>query len=514
MSREEDPFTDVPYSHLPDSTATTPRSVVDTTTSGQEWHQSGNDQYSDRGQNSPPQPQSPFLAQSQLAAQLGRGTQNRTPPGPTKKPYPSKPQGTRATLARRFAWLCISSNGQRTTHSADKRTIIQHYKLGIPIRDMRLLDPNLLTSETGKILVRDNAIVFSMEHVRLIITADEVIIPMEGFEHNHALQRFNQHLESAIRENHRERASLRRKLAEEAEYDDNHSDDTAYSHNVPQLPFELQVLELALGDICQMCSNLGKELDGVAFPALDELMKHVSTHNLERVRKVKTRHQRLQMRVTTVREDIESFLQDDDDMMKLCLTRKKELEQLQQQQLQQQQLRTDGSTPIGVPMGSISRRSSSMPHGAHRHWAPSSPRIDLQPADSMASDQGYPQQSEDEESIEAIENLLESYFMQIDSCYDRLVSMGEYIKDTEEYINIELDSSRNRLIKLEIVITAATFSIALWGLVAGVLGENLKLPESITKHVGGFFVINGATLLICILFFYAILAYIRYKRLM
>lgn len=48
------------------------------------------------------------------------------------------------------------------------------------------------------------------------------------------------------------------------------------------------------------------------------------------------------MRVTTVREDIESFLQDDDDMMKLCLTRKKELEQVQQQQLQQQQSRTDG----------------------------------------------------------------------------------------------------------------------------------------------------------------------------
>ena len=103
---------------------------------------------------------------------------------------------------------------------------MQLYKLGIPIRDMRLLDPNLLTSETGKILVRDNAIVFSMEHVRLIITADEVIIPMEGFEHNHALQRFNQHLESSIKENHRERASLRRKLAEEVDYDDNHSDDT------------------------------------------------------------------------------------------------------------------------------------------------------------------------------------------------------------------------------------------------------------------------------------------------
>ena len=44
----------------------------------------------------------------------------------------------------------------------------------MPIRDMRLVDPNLLTSETGKILVRDNAIVFSIEHVRIIITGDQV----------------------------------------------------------------------------------------------------------------------------------------------------------------------------------------------------------------------------------------------------------------------------------------------------------------------------------------------------
>ncbi len=54
----------------------------------------------------------------------------------------------------------------------------------------------------------------------------------------------------------------------------------------------------------------------------------VSTANLERVRKVKTRHQRLYTRVVTVREELQRFLEDDDDMMKMCLTRKKELERL------------------------------------------------------------------------------------------------------------------------------------------------------------------------------------------
>lgn len=73
-------------------------------------------------------------------------------------------------------------------------------KLGVPIRDMRLLDPNLLTSETGKILVRDNVIVVSIEHVRLIITADCVIIPREGFEHNPLNIGFNSLLEDVIAE--------------------------------------------------------------------------------------------------------------------------------------------------------------------------------------------------------------------------------------------------------------------------------------------------------------------------
>ena len=47
------------------------------------------------------------------------------------------------------------------------------------------------------------------------------------------------------------------------------------------------------------------------------------------------------------------------------------------------------------------------------------------------------------------------------------VHVGEFIRDTEEYINIELDSSRNRLIRLEIVITAGTFGVGIFGLVAG-----------------------------------------------
>ena len=89
---------------------------------------------------------------------------------------------------------------QRQEHGAEGYWLetMQKFRLGVPIRDMRLLDPNLLTSETGKILVRDNAIVFSVEHVRLIITADCVIIPQTGFEQSSLSTQFAVMLEEAI----------------------------------------------------------------------------------------------------------------------------------------------------------------------------------------------------------------------------------------------------------------------------------------------------------------------------
>lgn len=88
------------------------------------------------------------------------------------------------------------------------------------------------------------------------------------------------------------------------------------------------------------------------------------------------------------------------------------------------------------------------------------------------------QQEDESESQEVVENLLESYFMQIDSTHDRLDGIGEFIEDTEEYINIELDSSRNRLLRLEIVLTAATFGTAMFSLVAGVVHTHLLVLVS------------------------------------
>jgi magnesium transporter len=101
-----------------------------------------------------------------------------------------------------------------------------------------------------------------------------------------------------------------------------------------------------------------------------------------------------------------------------------------------------------------------------------------------------------EDAAEDVENLLESYFAQIDAHYDKLRNVGEYIEDTEEYINIELDAGRNRLIRLDIVLTAASFALAPFNLMAGILGENLVIPPLLTASVNKFWVVNATALLL------------------
>ena len=48
-----------------------------------------------------------------------------------------------------------------------------------------------------------------------------------------------------------------------------------FRHEAAILPFELHVLEVAIGDVCQLCSGLVKELESSGHPILDTLVKHV-----------------------------------------------------------------------------------------------------------------------------------------------------------------------------------------------------------------------------------------------
>lgn len=69
-------------------------------------------------------------------------------------------------------WLLLDSTGQAQVIEAGKHAIMR--RTGLPARDLRILDPIL--SYPSTVLGRERAIVINLEHIKAIITAQEVLL--------------------------------------------------------------------------------------------------------------------------------------------------------------------------------------------------------------------------------------------------------------------------------------------------------------------------------------------------
>lgn len=199
---------------------------------------------------------------------------------------------------------------------------------------------------------------------------------------------------------------------------------------------------------------------------------------------------RLTARVQKVRDELEQLLDDDDDMADLYLSRKL-----------------------------FSASSASTSPNYYLTSPTIGSKISRASRASLATVRG------DENDVEELEMLLEAYFMQIDSTLNRLTTvislllhvsflilykllfqlstfwflmqLREYIDDTEDYINIQLDNHRNQLIQvnecwiflwsimsfsswssfktlqLELVLSSGTVCSSFYSLVAGIFGMNI-----------------------------------------
>ncbi|KAJ7547911.1 hypothetical protein O6H91_08G109200 [Diphasiastrum complanatum] len=129
------------------------------------------------------------------------------------------------------AWLLIDAYGGAQVVEAGKHTIMK--RANLPARDLRMLDP--LLSYPSTILGRERAIVVNIEHIKAIITANEVLLL--------------------------------------------NSKDPLVAPFVVELQRRLPV------ELGQQATALEQQ----AYPALDALTSKISTLNLERVRHIKSR---------------------------------------------------------------------------------------------------------------------------------------------------------------------------------------------------------------------------------
>jgi magnesium transporter len=92
------------------------------------------------------------------------------------------------------------------------------------------------------------------------------------------------------------------------------------------------------------------------------------------------------------------------------------------------------------------------------------------------------------------------------------LQVREYIDDTEDYVNIQLDNHRNELIQLQLTLTIASFAIAIETLIAGAFGMNI--PCSLYKTDGIFWHAVGIMTAVSIVIFVLVLAYAKWKKLL
>lgn len=371
-------------------------------------------------------------------------------------------------------WMLLDSKGESMVLEVDKYAIM--HRVGIHARDLRILDP--LLSYPSTILGREHAIVLNLEHIKAVITAEEVflrnptdenVIPIvEELCRRLPMRRDVSNNSNNSEGNGVEPAKLRTfsksRLSQEIE---------------DEPPFEFRALEVALEAICSYLDARTTELESAAYPALDELTSKISSRNLDRVRKLKSGMTRLTARVQKIRDELEQLLDDDGDMADLFLTRK---------------LASSASPVCG-----------SVPP----NWAVASPTIGSRISRASRASVGTYTADND---VEQLEMLLEAYFMQIDGTLNKLIALREYIDDTEDYINIQLDNHRNQLIQLELSLSAATVAMAIFAAVAGIFGMNI--PYTWNNGYGHVFkwvvLLSGV---VCLGVFCSILSYARCRGL-
>ncbi|MED6197504.1 Magnesium transporter MRS2-2, variant 2 [Stylosanthes scabra] len=326
------------------------------------------------------------------------------------------------------SWILFDASGKGSLLDVDKYAIM--HRVQIHARDLRILDP--LLSYPSTILGREKAIVLNLEHIKAIITAEEVLLRDPTDDNVVPVVEELQRRLPQVGSGHQQEGDGKEFNVGQHDLEGNEEDES---------PFEFRALEVALEAICSFLAARTTELEMAAYPALDELTSKISSRNLDRVRKLKSAMTRLTARVQKVRDELEQLLDDDDDMADLYLSRK-----------------VASASPVSGSRGG---------GGA---WFAASPTIGSKI--SRASRASLVT-VHDENDVEDLEMLLEAYFMQIDGTLNKLTTLREYIDDTEDYINIQLDNHRNQLIQLELFLSSGTVCLSFFSLVTAIFGMNI-----------------------------------------
>lgn len=113
---------------------------------------------------------------------------------------------------------------------------------------------------------------------------------------------------------------------------------------------------------------------------------------------------------------------------------------------------------------------------------------------------------------EEAEILIENYVAQLDDILSEVAELQSSIDVSEEYFRLTLDSQRNKIMKMNLLLTLGTFSTACAGVVTGVFGMNLQ--NFLETSESAFLVTTGGLTISMAASFASIYTYFRLKKML
>ncbi|KAG6386225.1 hypothetical protein SASPL_155117 [Salvia splendens] len=396
------------------------------------------------------------------------------------------------------SWLLLDSTGHHNVVEVGKHAIMR--RTGLPARDLRILDP--LLSYPSTVLGRERAIVINLEHIKAIITAQEVFLLNSK---DPSVIPFVDELQRRILRHHQAVKAQEAGDGENANWTNLY--DLEGPHSMPAsppdssknfpnkeegekadgkeqlgenrdgpklLPFEFVALEACLEAACSCLDNEARTLEQEAHPALDKLTSKISTLNLERVRQIKSRLVAITGRVQKVRDELEHLLDDDDDMAEMYLTDKLDGQLAsssvstveEQDDLDEADMDDRHVTPVSSYKYFTYNITNTVSGHLLKYWR--ALRVLMLATGTLPVKR--PCLTALTPQADAVtEPIL------IDGTLNKLSTLREYVDDTEDYINIMLDDKQNHLLQMGVMLTTATLVVSAFVVVAGIFGMNISI---------------------------------------
>lgn len=328
--------------------------------------------------------------------------------------------------------VLIDDQGHASYTTLRKQALVT--ELQLRHRDIRALDPAVQLPYPSAIFIRKQAIVVNLEGLKVIIGRDRtLVISVPSLSDlaartlpdlaNPVVVRLSNHIAASMYpfsempggEGLGPTASFM--SLEELK-------------GMEAMPYELRALEAALLTVVKILDQEVATLEAMTFPVLARIRRSVSRPDLEHLYDIQNRLDKAVARVGKIKEILEEMLDDDVQMAGMCLSR------------------VEGGSPKASEGGGGAEEGEG---GKCEQVA-----LDL-----------------DKDEVGEAEDLIEAYWLQVDSSLSRLQILQERIRNTEHLVNLDLDSKRNALVALGLAVDLLLMCFEIHMAVTGIFGMNL-----------------------------------------